>query len=183
MMQTNLLNRERIAILVVGGLILVIGAVYRFVPDIQILSNQGKAQQIVKYQKKAGELSALEEQLIILTTGAEKLATHLISAQSNELAGVAVQNLLRDMAAREQIGFKSIKAVNPDLKTYTHAAVIPVTLVFSATIRQLRNFLYQIETSAKLLAVSELRIIRPGTGSPDDLNVVMTVQGFSIKQG
>ena len=183
MKMTKLLNRERIIILAVGGLILLVGAVYRFIPDIQAFSDQGKAQQFVKYQKKAGELPVLEERLIVLTAGVEKLAAHLISSQSNELAGVEVQNLLRDMAGREQIGFRSIKAVNPDLKTYAHTAVIPVTLVFPATIRQLRNFLHQIETSAKLLAVSDLRISRPGTGNSDNLNVVMTVEGFSIKQG
>ncbi|MCD4719994.1 MAG: type II secretion system protein M [Desulfobacula sp.] len=178
----TILTRERIIIIVVGILILVIGAIYRFSPGIHFFSASSRVKLITKYQNRSVNLPGLEERHIFLTGHAQKLSNHLIFAQSKELAGVAVQNMLRDMASRENISFKSIKALKADVKSYQFVSIVPVKLVFKAKIRQLENLLYRIEIFSKLLSVSELRIIKPSTGKEDDLNIVMIVQGFLDKK-
>ena len=89
MKNKTILTRERIIIIVVGILILAIGAVYRFSPGIHVFSAPSKVKLITKYQDRAVDLPVLEDQLIFLTGHGEKLSNHLIIAQSKELAGVA----------------------------------------------------------------------------------------------
>ncbi len=161
---------------------LFIGGVYRFSPDIQIFSAAKKIQRITKYQERAGTLPMLEDRLIFLTAHTQKLSGHLITASSPELAGVAVQNMLREMSSREAVSLRSIKALKADDKSYQHVSIVPVNLQLTAKIRQLKNLLYRIEASSKLLSVSELRIIRPSADQSDDLNIIMTVQGFLDKK-
>ncbi len=178
-------NKERIIIIVVGVLVLLGGAIYRFSPGINSFSMPvtGKIKLIKKYQNRAVTLSSLEEKQIFLAAHTEKLSTHLISAVSNELAGVAVQNMLREMASLEKIIYKSIKTLKVDAKSFQYVSIVPVEIVFQAKIGQLKNLIYLIETSSKLLLIPELRVIKPGAKNKDDLNIIMTVYGFLNKKG
>ena len=90
--------------------------------------------------------------------------------------------MLREMSSQEAVSLRSIKALKADDKSYQHESIIPVNLQLTAKIRQLKNLLYRIEASSKLLSVSELRIIRPSADQSDDLNIIMTVQGFLDKK-
>lgn len=182
MKNKTILTRERIIIIVVGILILVIGAVYRFPPSFHFFSASSKVNLITKYQNRSVNLDDLEEQHIFLTDHTQKMSGHLIFAESEELAGVVVQNMLREMSSMENISFKSIKALKADVKSYQFVSVVPVKLVFKAKIRQLKNLLYRIETSLKLLSVSEVRIIKPSAGKENELNIIMIVQGFLDKK-
>ncbi len=182
MKNNTILTKERIFIIATGLLILLIGGVYRFSPEIQIFSAAKKAKMITKYQERTGKLPILEDQLVFLTAHTEKLSGYLIRAGSPELAGVAVQNMLRQMSSQEGISLKSIKALKADDKSYQYVSIVPVKLVLTAKIRQLKNLLYRIEASPKLLSVSQLRIIRPSADNSDDLNIIMTVQGFLDKK-
>ncbi|WP_321491605.1 GspMb/PilO family protein [uncultured Desulfobacter sp.] len=183
MKNSSLITKERVVILSVGLLILVVGAIYRFSPDLSIFSVSEKMDRVVKYQKRAGDLAGLEDRNIFLTSHVERLSGVLISAGSNELAGAKIQGLLKEMARKGNIGLISIKTQKPDEKAYKYLSVIPVKLTFKSTVGQLRDIIFEIETSQKLLAVSELRVIKPSGKETEDLNVIMTVQGFSKKQG
>lgn len=179
----EMLTKERISIIVIGIVILAAGTAYRFFPDIDFSPASGRLKMINKYQNKIVLLPGLQEKQVFLAGETEKKAVRLISASSDVLAGVDVQNMLRELSSRRNIDFISIKTMKPDSRSYRFITVIPVTVAFKASIRQLTDFLYDIETQSKLLSVSELRVIHPGTDKSDQLNIVMTVQGFLITEG
>ncbi len=179
----SILTKERIIIIVAGILLLAAGAVYRFSPDLPAVSSTGnKVERIVKYQKRAAMLPVLEERLPAVAASTEKGYSRLISEPSSELAGVAIQNILRDAASRQDIEFISINTRKTDQKSYRYVNVIFVQVAFKAQIRQLKNMLYHIEAHPMLLSIPELRIVKPAAGKSDDLNIVMTIQGFSRKE-
>ncbi len=173
-----ILTRERVVLLVAGSIVLLAGLLYRFTPDIRFSSHSQKLRQVEKYQHRVDGLPVLEDRNIFLTGQVERANNLLISAGSLKIAGAEIQNMLREMAGQDNISFKSVKALKEDVKTYGFVSVIPVGLAFKANIRQLKDFLYRIETSSKMLAVTELRIIKPGREDTEELNVMITVQGY-----
>ncbi len=183
MKNNSLLTKERIIIFLIGIIVLAGGMVYRFSSEIDFFSASDKMDTLAKYQKRSLKLAALEDRNIFLTSHVERISAFLISAGSGELAGAKIQEMLRDMAAQEKISLNSIKSLKPDEKTYNYLSIIPVKLTFKAKIRQLEELLFRIETSSKMLDVSELRTIKPSGKETEELNIIMVVQGFLAKQG
>ena len=186
MKNKQVLTKERLIILICGAVLLTAGGVYRFYPSFAGFFDKGfsaseQERLVAKYKEKAALLDTLEERHVFLTGYAEKLSGYLIDADSPELAGVEIQKMVREMTSEEDIKLRSIKTLKPEAKSDKQIVAVPVRLVFSSTIRQLKNALLKIEGAEKLMAVSGLRVIKPGLKEQDDLNVVMTVQGFMDK--
>lgn len=174
------LTKERAIILVAGVLVLMGGAWYRFAPDLLSFSNLDQVKAISKYQDRAALLPSLRERSSLLMSECEKLSVQLISAESYEIAGVAVQTMLRNITSQEQIAINSLTALTPNEKKYQFITVIPVRIAFKSTVRQLTHVLYQIREQSKFLSVDELKVSKPNNKG-EDLNVLMTVHGFSKK--
>lgn len=183
MKNSSILTKERLLIILAGFVLLLAGGVYRFYPAVSDFFGADqtaaqKMQRIRKFQLRVSRLSLLEERVLFLTRSAEKASFLLLPGTSPDMAGVAIQNMLRDMAAAGDINFQSLTVMKPDTKTWENITVISVKAVFTATIRQVKDFLYRSETAPKLLSVTELRIAKPGNREGENLNIAITLQGY-----
>jgi hypothetical protein len=181
----GIITRERLLILIVGVIVLFSGVVYRFYPVlIDLGAGNGlelEKRRLGKYYKISSALPGLEDRLVFLTAMTEKASHYLMKKESSDLAAAFIQELLSDFTKASDITIKSVTVKkSPSVKDKLMIPV-PVQIVFSASIGELADLLIKIESAQKLLKVSELRITNHGKKKLNDLDIVMTIEGFIEK--
>lgn len=155
------LNTERKVILIGGLILLLAGAVYRFYPaiystlsiadEIELKKEHiGKYLKVVERRKSAdGEFKNVESRLKQMEAG-------LLEGRTSSLAAVEIQNIINEIVEIsniEIITMQVMKTRESDKQDYIR---IPVRFSIKSNIAQLKEILYKIEASSKLLIITEL---------------------------
>ncbi|HPQ60370.1 MAG TPA: type II secretion system protein GspM [Syntrophales bacterium] len=161
------LTKERKWLLGIGAVLLLMGLVYRFYPalsglwpgDEEILV---KAKQISKYRETVQNAGDLEGRLLALTRTVERFDSRLLNGDTPSLAAVDIQNILADITGRASVDIRTVRVLRPeDLEEQSYLR-IPVQFLVTCSPRQLRDVLYGIESSPKLLVFERVRISAMG---------------------
>jgi len=97
------------------------------------------------------------------------------------LASARMQTMLRDFAREANIELERINPATP--KVIDNYTEITITLPFRCYVSELRDFLYQIETSEYLFHIGLLDIRVPNPRKPDKVRVNLEVTGYTGKPG
>lgn len=176
-------SRQRKMIAIAGGVLLLIGIIYRFLPsfDHMIPSREDisiKEKKILSYHKKVIELDSLEGTLKEFSRTLGQLEAGLLAGDKPALAAVDIQNTIREITQRLGIEVSTMSVLKPiegELKTYNG---IPVQFTFNSTITQLARFLHQLSTSTKILTIDSLRILSIHQQKEGQIQSTLTVTGF-----
>jgi hypothetical protein len=181
------ITKERKYILIAGAVLLFLGLIYRFYPDLyDFFSVQEdiaiKQNQVEKYQSVIAGRKDLEKRKNILEKRLKSLEASLLSGRTASLAAVELQEKIKE-AGRSAggINIDSMRVMStkkPEDSDYTR---VPVRFTVTTDIRQLKELLYQLEAGPKLLIVQELRMDSQALRTPGQIRVTMTIEG--IMQG
>ncbi len=177
------LNRERKYLLIGGMLLLLAGAVYRFYPSFSNVFTKSdevifKESQLIKYRKAVQEKKLLEAELLSTERELAKAEAALLSKGTPALAAVDIQNMMNDLGEQKDLEIKSMRVLKPKVLDSGGYMTVPLQVKMIASIRQLKEVLFSIENSHKLLKVKNL-VIRPGSAKhPESLNYTLVVEGF-----
>ncbi len=180
------MTRERRYILIGGAILLLIGAVYRFYPDIRgSFSFESeialKRKHLAKYQQMMQERETLEAGIADLEEQLKMVETGLLSGETPAIAAVDIQNALTEIAGQNEIEIRSMQVMKPAGQNDAPYLSVPVQISFETNASGLKNVLYGIETSPKTLRVSDLRIRVVRRGDPDRIQATFTVTGYMKK--
>jgi hypothetical protein len=185
------MTKERKYILIGGAILLLLGAVYRFFPDTEVFQPMGadlvlKERKILKYRQMVQERNELNAELISLNRAVERAEAGLLTGETPALAAVDIQNILNDIANRAAVQVQSMRVLNPEESDKESPEKglylkIPVQITLISTARQLKEVLYQIETSLKFLKISEMRVRVNNIRDPEKIYSTLTVEGIMRK--
>ena len=176
------------------GFLLVVGAVYRIWPEMPNIRGTDnnialKEKQLVKYQRMFQSSDDLEKEISFLKKTLKRGESGLLTGKTPALAAADIQKIMREMAEKSQVGIKTVRVLKPNDAGGSHYLSIPVQLSISGTIRQLKEFLYQIMASSKYLTVQKVRItvrrVRQRRGAAkqaESVSADITVNGFLKRQ-
>ncbi len=170
--------------------LLMVGVVYRLWPQIQDISGADgnialKEKQLVKYRRMFQSGDNLEKDIAVLKATLKQGESGLLTGKTPALAAADIQKVVREMADKSQMGIKTVRVLKPEDVGGNHYLSIPVQLSVAGTVRQLKEFLYQIMTSSKYLTVEKLgitvsrrRLRRGTTKTAESVNADITINGF-----
>lgn len=181
------MNKERKIILIVGAILLLIGAIYRFGPDPESLFSANKeielkTKKLARYRQLVQERNSLEEKRLALTRTLERAESALLTGDTPALAAVDIQNLINDIAGRSDIDIRTLRVLKPpEDEEESYLMAIPVQVSLTGEIRQLKQLLYRIVSASKILKITELRIRAVNPRKPEAIQATFTVSGYMKK--
>ena len=157
----TVMPRERKRIIIVGAVLLVLAAAYRFWPDLAALGDFSaaidlKKRQIVKYQALAGRKPLLEKHMLTLTRNLERAESRLFDRSTPALAAVDIQSLINEILGRVGLQSDRTRVLKPIEISETPYLRIGVEVSFTADVSRIKQVLYRIESSEKILAIRSL---------------------------
>jgi hypothetical protein len=187
------MNKERKYILIGGALLLLIGAVYRFFPEIEAFQPSGeeivlKQKKLIKYRQTVEERSQTDAKLIALNRSLERSEAGLLNGETPALAAVDIQNILNQIAGKSKVEVKAMRVLEPaepedGPPIKAQFLRIPVQITVNSTIRQFKEILYGIETSSKLLRITEMKITAGRSKPAEQIYSSLVVEGFMNYKG
>ena len=179
------LDQRKKIILSIGFLFLLAAVVYRAYPHIEsAYPTEDKIElletQLAGFKKqleKRRQLRSRQQASVKLLNSFE---TNLFRGDTPALAAVEIQSFLDRITAEESIAISSVQVVEGKKLTEVPYEEVSVRLTFGATIAQLKQFLYSIETSPRFLKVTELNIRGASHGMVGKrfLGVTMVITGL-----
>lgn len=139
------------------------GLIYRFSPDLDLLTTnreevQMKEKKLIKYRQMVLEKNFLEKKLISLNRIIDKAEAGLLTGKTPALAAVDLQNILTEIVSKSEIAIKTMRVMKPEkFEAFDYLGIL-IQATFVSRTRQLKEILYQIEASDKLLTIKELKI-------------------------
>ena len=157
------IDPKRKYFLIAVAFLLVAGLVYRIWPQIESVSTDEnnvsiKRKQLIKYQKMAHSAVGLEKELSQLGATLKKGEVGLLTGKTAALAAADIQKVLHEIARKSQVEIKSVRVLKPRELGGGHYLSIPVEVAINGSIRQFKEFLFQIMASSKYLTVQKVRI-------------------------
>ncbi len=187
------MNKERKYILIGGVLLLLTGAVYRFFPEIEAFQPSGeeivlKQKKLIKYRQTVQERSQTDAKLIALNRSLERSEAGLLNGETPALAAVDIQNILNQIAGKSKVEVKAMRVLEPaepedGPPVKAQFLRIPVQITVSSSIRQLKEILYGIETSSKLLRITEMKVTAGRSKPAEQIYSTLVVEGFMNYKG
>jgi hypothetical protein len=177
------LNRERKILLICGMVLLLAGAVYRFSPDIpSFLSGSDersfKVKELMKYREVLREKKRLEVTLLSAERELARAEAGLLPQETPALAAADIQNMLNNIAEQRHIHIESIRVLKPKPTENGDYITIPLEVIMTASIRQIKDVLFFIENSQRLLKITAMRIRLTNIRNPEQIYCSFTVEGF-----
>jgi len=187
------MNKERKYILIGGAILLLIGAIYRFFPEIEAFQPSGeeivlKQKKLIKYRQTVEERSQTDAKLIALNRSLERSEAGLLNGETPALAAVDIQNILNQIAGKSKVEVKAMRVLEPaepedGPPVKAQFLRIPVQITVNSTIRQFKEILYGIETSSKLLRITEMKITAGRSKPAEQIYSSLVVEGFMNYKG
>lgn len=180
------MTRERRYILIGGGVLLLLGMLYRFYPNFGNPFDferriDLKAEQLAKYQRLKEERNSLENNLTALEEQLKMAEAGLLEGETPAIAAVDIQNTLNEIAGKDEIDIRSMQVMRPEGQKEGVYLAIPVQISIEANTRGLKNVLYGIESSSKTLRVGDLKIRAVRQKKSDRIQASFTVTGYMKK--
>ncbi len=182
----NKLDKKKKILLVIGMSALFLGVIYRFFPffeNIDALDEEIslKEKNLIKYRLMVQERNDLESRLNALNRIIENAESVLLEGKTPALAAVDVQNILKEITEKGDMEVLTMRVMNPESKEEDLFTIIPVQITIRCSIRQLKEVIYQIESSPRLLKISDCRIRVVRGRVEGHVQATLTVQGFMKK--
>lgn len=177
------LTKERKIILLIGGLLLLVGALYRFYPVLTgFLPNENalaiKARSLAKLQAARDRRPAVQERVVELTRRLERAERGLLEGVTPALAAVTIQNIINELVEKEGLDLKTTQIPKPKESPAPGFLEVYVRISLELTTAQLQSLLYRIESDSRLLQIDAMRLRRKEKERPDMLAADITVSGY-----
>jgi len=182
MIKSIKITKEQKYILIAGMVLLFIGALYRFYPDVYGFVSAAddiefKKRSIEKYLQVVAQQKGLEKQKNQLNHELTKMEAKLLTGNTPSLAAVEVQGIINEIVQSNNIKVQTMQVLEPKESGDIGYVAIPVRFSFASNIFQLKDIICKIESPAKLLAIKELSVDRNARGSTGEIRATMTVEG------
>ena len=179
------LTRERKIILISGIVLLLAGAVYRFSPRLPSFFGKSdevnfKEKELARYREVLQEKRKVEMRLISVERELARIEAGLLSQATAALAAVEIENMLSDMIEKEGTRLHSMRVLKSEPTEKGEYMTVPVEVKMMATIRHLKDVLFTIKNSKKLLRVASIRIRLPNINRPEEIDCTMVVEGLMM---
>jgi len=157
------IDPKRKYFLIAMAFLLAAGVVYRIWPQIVSVSIGEndvaiKRKQLSKYQKMVHSAASLEKELSLDRVILEKGEAGLLTGKTPALAAADIQKVLHEIAGKSHVEIRSVRVLKPNEVDGSPYLSIPVEVTIKGTIRQFKEFLFQIMTSSKYLTVQRVQI-------------------------
>ena len=183
------IDPKRKYFLIALAFLLLAGVIYRIWPQIENVSTGEndvaiKRKQLVKYQKMVSSAVVLEKELSLLEVTLKKGEAGLLTGKTPALAAADIQKVLHKIARKSHVEIKSVRVLKPKEVGGSHYLSIPVEVEITGSIRQFKEFLFQVMASSKYLTVQKVRIKvsrRRSRGKNVNLHLMavkVTINGF-----
>jgi hypothetical protein len=172
-------------ILIGGGVVILLGFAYRTVPLLGSMSPSEetilKERQVASYRKVLQEKTKLEGRFSSLKQTVEQLESGVFVGETPSLAAADIQKIVDEITKRSDVSIKEVRVLKPEQSSFENYLSIPVEFSFNCSIRQLKEILYHLDTSAKYLTVSKSQLNRIGGSQNDQIQAYLTVTGIMKK--
>jgi len=176
------ITKEIKYILIGGAVLLFFGLIYRFYPSIHGLVSISdeigiKKNHIEKYINIVNQRDRIDAKRVNLNRILNRLESRLFTGKTPSLAAVELQNILNDIAYANNIKINTmqvLKETEPEENSYIK---IPVKFSFYSSVLQLKEILYEIEASSKLLIITAMNVDLSRRKQKGDIRSTITVQG------
>jgi len=181
------LTRERKIILTVGAVLLLLGLIYNLAPTVRGVFSEDEAlslkeQKLIKYLAKVNQKASYVKQAKALQSRLQRIEAGLLTPKTPALAAVDIQTMVRDIAVRHGAEVKTMRILSTASSEDNAYLAIPVEVTLTSNVRQLLEVLYGIETSSRLLHVTDITARAAGGRRGDTILATMTVEGFMKQQ-
>lgn len=161
MLKSLSFNKERKILLAVGAVLLVLGAVYRFYPDIRAMVSVSeemalRQKQVDAYAGIVAQKKQVEKENALAKRLQNQMNTRFLPGATPSLAAVEIQNILNRIAGASNVKFATMRVMKPVEDENSGFIRLPVQFSMTSSIVQLRDMIYKIEASPKLLVITEL---------------------------
>ena len=176
------LTKERKIILIGGVILLFFAVIYRFYPV--IISSVSVSDEIVmkrnyveKYLQVVQRRKQSENENAYYKRFLKQMENRLLNGETPTLAAVEIQDILNAIGEASHATFMSMRVMKPVEDENSGYVRLPVQFSMNSDILQLKEIVYQIEASSKLLVITGLDA--QTTRSRDDqlIRSTITVEG------
>lgn len=188
MLKSLKINNERKVILIGGAVLLFLGMIYRFYPDIHgffSISDEiaMKRNHIEKYISVASQKDRIDKDRLYLNKILNRLESRLIVGGTPALAAVKLQEILNEITQATHVKINTMQVLKVAASGEKKYVKIPIKFSFNSNIRQLKNVLYKIEASSKLLIVTDVKIDLLRRKKQGQIRSSVTVEGVMKHKG
>jgi hypothetical protein len=180
------LTRERKWIVGIGAVLLLAGLIYRFHPVLTGLwpgeeEALIKAKKISKYHETIQNSGDLEGRLVSLTRTLERFESRLL-AGTPPLSPPWTSRTSWGHHGKGGVDIRTVRVLRPEELKDRDYIRIPVQFLVTCSVRQLRDILYGIESSPRILVFERVQIGAMGKGG-DQVQADIIVAGYMKKSG
>jgi len=178
------MSRERKYILIAGIILLLIGLIYRFMPDSGAASGDditAKQAKLAKYQEMVQQKAGLEAKLAALTEQVKQAEAGLSSKETPALASADIQNIINKIAEKSHVEITAVRVLKAEEADEKEFLRLPIQLTFNSTTRQLKDLLYDIEASPKILRIGDMTVRMIRMKPEEQIQTTLTVNGYMKK--
>ena len=181
------LDKQKKIIISIGAVVLFLAVIFRFVPFLENIESIDdeialKEKNLIKYRQMVKERNDLETKLDSLSQAIENAESGLLEGKTPALSAVDVQNILKDITDKKSdLEVLTMRVMKPENKEEDPYMIIPVQITIRSSVRQLKEVIYQIESSSRLLRIADCRVRVVRAKVEDQIQATLTVQGFMKK--
>jgi len=163
--------------------LLLAGFVYRFYPfGFEFLNGTSdlalKQKKIAKYSAAIQQKPYIDKHLMALNKIVGESANLFLKGATPALAAVDIQNTLNSIAEKVGISISRIDVQKEKKLEKENIVSIHVAFRIASTTRQLRDLLYHIEASEKLIRIIDIQANVQKNKNPEEIASSITVEGF-----
>lgn len=177
------MTKERKYLFLCGAVLLLAGLVYRFYPfDAGLTGSREnlalKQRKIIKYSSVVQQKESVEKHIKNLNRIVAASSKQILKGSTPALAAVDIQNILNQIADRVEISISRIDIKKETRIKGENIISIPVRFNIVSTTGQLKDMVYHIESSEKLLRIVDIKSNVLKKKYPEQIRSTITVEGF-----
>jgi type II secretory pathway component PulM len=139
-----------------------------------------KEKAVEKYSRIISKQGELQKKLKLLKKDEIKLNNSLLKGETASLSAADIQKSIDRIATSSNIEIQSVKIMDSDKRG--EFVTVPIQVRFTSDLTRMKNFIYSIETSQKLLTIPKLKISVRNRRDPKEIIVTMVVCGYMKKE-
>ena len=132
----------------------------------------------MKYRRVLKDKIHLDNALVSAERELARIEAGLLSQKTPTLAAADIQNMLSDIAEQKGMTSQSMRSLQSKPTESGGYITIPVEVNMKGSIRQIKEMLFLIESSSKLLKITAIRIRLLDPSRPETIQLTFTVEGL-----
>ena len=143
MLESIPLTKERKMILAFGAVVLLLGAIYRFYPNIHAMVSVSdemavKQKQVETYAGIVAQRQQIAKENATVKRLLNQTEARLLAGATPSLAAVEIQNILNAIGAQSNVKFVSMRVMKPEEDEKTGFVRLPVQFSMNSSISHLK---------------------------------------------